>query len=297
LKADMQAHRELRQAFKRTWLYRTYRQSLVYDTLRRRGKSLKLAVRLHRYRGTDYRCPICGVGLNAFRPIGKSYWRDCERFGVIHSAADMETFNVAAFACPSCDASDRERLIAIYLDEAFRGLDPHRTYRLIEFAPNRALPRKIKQYPFIAYTSADLTRRNVDENIDLTAMTGYADNSVDIIVCSHVLEHIPDDRKAMREIWRVLKPDGFAILLVPIVLGVDDTHEDPTLDSEALRWKFFGMGDHVRQYGRRDFVARLEASGLAIQQLGVEHFGAETFRRAGIAENSVLYVARPRKLS
>jgi hypothetical protein len=78
------------------------------------------------------------------------------------------------------------------------------------------------------------------------------------------------------------------------VVGVDETHEDPSIESEELRWKYFGMGDHVRQYGKRDFLARLRSAGLRVEQLGVEYFGAEAFRRAGIAENSVLYVARPR---
>jgi hypothetical protein len=98
----------------------------------------------------------------------------------------------------------------------------------------------------------------------------------------------------MGEIRRVLKPDGIGIILVPIIIGLDETHEDPGITSEALRWKYFGMGDHVRQYGKRDFIQRLEAAGLSVEQLGIEHFGAETFHHAGIAENSVLYVARPR---
>jgi SAM-dependent methyltransferase len=207
----------------------------------------------------------------------------------------METFNVASAYCPRCDASDRERLIAIYLNEVFCTVDTDRTYRLIEFAPNEALPKMIKRYPFVAYSSADLSRKNVDERVDLTRMDAYADESVDILLCSHVLEHIPDDRKAMREINRVLKPDGFGILLVPLVVSLDETHEDPRINTEALRWKYFGMGDHVRQYGKRDFLERLAVAGLNVEQLGIEHFGGKVFRRAGIAENSVLYVVRPRK--
>ena len=284
----------LRQSVEHSWAYRTYRQSLLYVALRRHGKRLKLAVKLRRYLGTDYQCPVCGVGLRAFRPIGKSYWRDFKRFGAIHPPAAMETFNVAAYACPRCDASDRERLTAIYLEQTFRCFDPRRTYRLIEFAPNRELAKKIKSYPFIAYRSADLSRKSVDERVDLAAMTGYADATIDIILCSHVLEHVAEDRKAMREICRVLKPDGFAVILVPIVLGVEETHEDPSITTEAMRWKYFGMGDHVRQYGRRDFIARLQDAGLDVEPIGIERFGVETFRRAGIAESSVLYVVRPR---
>ena len=93
---------------------------------------------------------------------------------------------------------------------------------------------------------------------------------------------------------RVLKPDGFAIVLVPLVVGLDETHEDTSMDTAELRWKYFGAGDHVRQYGKRDFIERLEAAGLRVEQLGIDHFGAETFHRAGIAENSVLYVVHPR---
>jgi len=133
-------------------------------------------------------------------------------------------------------------------------------------------------------------RNDVDDRVDLTAMPGYADNSVDIFLCSHVLEHIPEDRKAMRELYRILKPGGFGVVLVPLVIGIEETHEDPSIDTIALRWKYFGMGDHVRQYGRRDFVKRLAAAGFRVEQLGIDHFGAETFRRAGIADNSVLYV-------
>jgi SAM-dependent methyltransferase len=282
------------ESVKTTAAYRLYRQSLIYDTVRRHGKVVKRAIKLPRYLGSDYQCPVCGVGLRAFRPMWKSYWRDFARFAPIHHPTRMETFNLEAFTCPRCDAFDRERLTAIYLEEVFRNFDPNRTYRLLEFAPGDALHKKLKRYPFIAYRSADLSRKTVDERVDLTNMVAYPDRSLDIILCLHVLEHIPDDRKAMREICRVLRPDGFAVLLVPLVVGVEESHEDPSINTEALRWKYFGMGDHVRQYGKRDFIERLQAAGLAVEQLDIEHFGGETFRRAGIARNSVLYVARPR---
>ncbi len=282
------------ESVKHSRAYRIYRESLLYETVRRHGKVVKRAIRLPRYLGSQYQCPICGTGLRAFKPIGESYWRDTEKFGTIHPASALETFNIAAFYCPRCDASDRERLTALYLERVFRSFDPGRSYRLIEFAPNEALPKWLKRHPFISYTSADLMRKTVDERIDLTAMDRCADRSVDIILCSHVLEHVPEGRKAMREIRRVLKPDGLAVLLVPMVVGLDETHEDPSINTDALRWKYFGMGDHVRQYGKRDFVARLEDAGLQVEQLDVDYFGADAFRRAAIADNSVLYVVRPR---
>ena len=275
------------ESVKTTPAYKLYRQSLIYDTVRKHGKVLKRAIKLPRYLGTMYQCPICSVGLRAFRPMWNSYRRDVIIYQPIHPAESMETLNLEAFTCPRCDAFDRDRLTAIYLENAFRNFDRNRTYRLLEFAPGDALRKKLKSHPFIAYRSADLLRKTVDERVDMTDMAAYADGSLDIMLCSHILEHIPDDRKAMREMRRVLKPDGFAIVLVPLVVGVDETHEDPSMDTDELRWKYFGMGDHVRQYGKRDFIQRLEAAGLSVEQLGIEHFGAETFHHAGIAENSV----------
>jgi SAM-dependent methyltransferase len=280
--------------FRNTRAYRLYRDSATYTRVRRKGKAIKRALKLPGYLGSTHECPVCGTRLRAFKPIWKSYWRDVEIFAPLHGKKEMETFNTAAYSCPRCDASDRERLIAIYLDRAFAKFSRTRRYRLIEVAPADGLPRIFARYPFIEYRSADLNRKDVDEHLDLTAMIAHADQSVDILLCSHVLEHVDDDRKAMREIRRVLKPDGFAILLVPLVIGVEETHEDPTFDTLELRWKYFGMGDHVRQYGKRDFIARLEAAGLSVEQLGIDYFGGETFRRAGIADNSILYVVRPR---
>jgi len=280
--------------FRNTRAYRLYRDSAAYTRVRRHGKALKRALKLPRYLGSKYRCPVCGTGLREFKPMWKSYWRDLEIFSPVHGNKEMETFNTAAFSCPRCDAFDRERLMAIYLDKAFAKLDHTRRYRLIEFAPADALRRIFARYPFVDYRSADLTRPDVDEHVDLTAMI-YPDRSVDVLLCSHVLEHVSDDRKAMREIRRVLKPDGFAILLVPLIVGVEETHEDPSVDTLELRWKYFGMGDHVRQYGKRDFIKRLEGAGLNVDQVGMEYFGPEAFRRAGIADNSILYVVRPRE--
>ena len=144
--------------------------------------------------------PGLRYGLRAFRPMWKSYWRDVKIYQPIHPAESMETLNLEAFTCPRCDAFDRDRLTAIYLENAFRHFDRNRTYRLLEFAPGDALRKKLKSLPFIAYRSADLSRKTVDECVDMTDMADYADGSLDVILCSHILEHIPDDRKAMREL-------------------------------------------------------------------------------------------------
>ena len=281
----------INQRIKRTGAYQRYKHSLVYVTLREWDKALQRRFHLRKYRGTAFCCPVCGVGLAGFVGAG-SYVRMVQMHGCIYPLDAIETFNIAAYTCPSCDASDRERLYALYLDRAFAGRDLARRCRLLEFAPSFGLSRKLKRTPFVDYRSADLYRNNVDDRIDITDMRPYADASFDIVLCSHVLEHVPDDRLAMRELHRILRPDGFAIVMVPLVHGVDETNEDAAIDTPGLRWKYFGSDDHVRQYGKRDFAHRLAAAGFELERLGIGFFGMEPFRRAGIATDSVLYVVR-----
>jgi SAM-dependent methyltransferase len=280
----------LKQRIKRSAAYQQYKHSVSHVTLKEWEKALVRRIRLPKYRGETFCCPICKVNLRAFKPLSPRY-EELTRANGFYPLSQLETFNYQAYYCPSCDASDRERLYAIYLDEAFRALDPKRRYRVVEFAPSLALQRKIKGYPFVDYRSADLFRHTVDDRIDICDMHVYPDSSVDTMLCSHVLEHVPDDRKAMREIFRILRPGGFAITMVPLVHGVDETSEQPTTTDEE-RWKLFGADDHVRQYGKRDFADRLAATGFRVERLPAAHFGEETFRRAGIAADSVLYVVR-----
>jgi SAM-dependent methyltransferase len=282
---------DLNRHIKRSTAYRRYKNSLLYVTLRQWDKALRRKIQLGKYRGTEFRCPVCGAALSAFKAGAVSYERMLREHGYIYPLDAIETFNVDAYSCPSCDASDRERLYALYLDRVVGG-DSTRRYRLLEFAPSFGLSRKLKRHPLVDHRSADLYRNNVDDRVDITDMRGYPDASFDIVLCSHVLEHVPDDRRAMRELHRVLRPDGFAIVMVPLVHGVDKTNEDRAIDTPALRWKYFGSDDHLRQYGKRDFADRLAAAGFNVERLGIDFFGEEALRRAGIAADSVLYVVR-----
>ena len=259
-----------------------------YVALKEGRKAVKRRLNLRHYLGDAHLCPVCGTHLNGFKPIWKSWWRAIAEHNYVYPVSAVETFNAYAYSCPACDASDRERLYALQLDRACARLDPVRRHRLVEFAPSVALRRYLRGLP-VEYRSADLNRYSVDDRIDITAMR-YEDASIDIILCSHILEHVPNDRQAMREMFRVLRPGGFAIVMVPLIVGLDETLEDPAIDTRELRWAHYGDGDHVRQYGKRDFLDRLRAAGFTVERLGIEHFGAETFRQAGIAENSELIV-------
>jgi ubiquinone/menaquinone biosynthesis C-methylase UbiE len=106
--------------------------------------------------------------------------------------------------------------------------------------------------------------------LDLTRLT-LPDESWDVVICYHVFEHIPDDRAAMREMYRVLKPGGWAVVQVP-VRDVPETLEDPTVQTAEERVRLFGQRDHVRYYGWRDFADRLEDAGFEVT---IERFGRE----------------------
>jgi predicted SAM-dependent methyltransferase len=279
---------------KQSAAYRQYKASLPYVIVKEWQKALVRRLRLRRYRGSAHRCPVCHARLGAFKPLSPTYQSLTRQHGYF-GLDRLETFNASAYYCPACDASDRERLYALHLESAFGAFDRKRCYRLVEFAPSRGLQRKLMSYPFIAYRSADLFRPTVDDRIDISHMHPYTDGSVDVLICSHVLEHVADDRRAMREIFRVLRLGGFAIVMVPLVHGVDETFEDPAIVTAEQRWRHYGSDDHVRQYGKRDFIDRLMAAGFAVEQLDRDHFGAETFRRAGIAPDSVLYLAHKRR--
>jgi SAM-dependent methyltransferase len=141
------------------------------------------------------------------------------------------------------------------------------------------------------YRTADLFMEGVDMVADVTNMPEIGSDTCDILICSHVLEHVPDDRQALAELYRVLKPGGWAIVMVPIILAAKEIDEDPHVTDVAERWRRFGQFDHVRLYSKRGFISRVEGAGFALEQLGVGYFGRAVLEECGIASRSVLYIA------
>lgn len=243
------------------------------------------------YWGRQYECSACGAHLRKFRPLWKSLPRKLNEAGFQYPLERFETFNHKAFLCPSCNCSDRERLYALFLKLWIKQHKDTDLFTFVDFAPSLSLSTWLRQLSTVKYRSADLFRPNVDDKVDITNMVQYETNSIDAFMCSHVLEHIEDDHAAMHELYRVLKPGGFGIVMVPLIVGVTETHEDLSITDPTLRWKYFAQDDHVRLYGTEDFVRRLTDAGFQVVKLGVDFFGEEAFRLHGLAANSVLYVA------
>jgi SAM-dependent methyltransferase len=136
----------------------------------------------------------------------------------------------------------------------------------LHIAPERPVRRLLENSGPHRYVTADLDNPAVDMNFDLTAIP-LPDDSFDVVMCNHVMEHIPDDRAALREIRRILAPAGWALVMTPIV--VERTVEDPSITEPEDRLRLYGQRDHVRRYGW-DYVDRLREAGLSPEVVRLE---------------------------
>jgi SAM-dependent methyltransferase len=256
--------------------------------VKRRARALQTGLRSL---WAKYRCPVCNSRVIAFQPLPEYYAENLEKYGWPFKGEDAETLNLQDYACPSCQASDRDRLYALYLQDYLTHLRSEGLIKIVDFAPSPPLSRFIRKLrPGISYRTADLFAEDVDDRVDITELRPYEDNQFDFFICSHVLEHVRDDKKAIRELYRILKPGGRGILMVPIILSIAKIDEDPSVLDEGQRWRRFGQHDHVRLYSKTGFVERVQEAGFVVHECGREFFGQELLARNGITRQSVLYV-------
>ncbi|HXI69235.1 MAG TPA: methyltransferase domain-containing protein [Verrucomicrobiae bacterium] len=244
-----------------------------------------------------YHCNVCGHRVGHFLPLSAVHPGTVAnklKHGFCH---EQETFNEREYSCPFCGATDHDRLYALYLDELLAKNHVADRIRIVDFAPVRCLSTYIRrkmQTHSGTYRTADLFDPNVDDQVDLMDMHIYRDGQFDFFICSHVLEHVNDDRKALRELFRVTSSGGSGIVMVPVALDVDKVDEDPSVTDEGERWRRFGQHDHVRLYSKKVFLERLQEAGFKVTELGVSHFGAEKLDPLAILRESILYiVTRP----
>jgi SAM-dependent methyltransferase len=251
------------------------------------NKLKKIKHRLEAIVSPNYTCILCNHNLKSFEPLSSFYEQNLKKYGFPYSLDDAETLNLSQYSCPHCGGSDRDRLYALFFNKT---LNPDHSYRLLDIAPSSSLSSFIKGFQNIDYRSADLFMEDVDDKVDLTDMQIYADNTYDIFICSHVLEHVPDDRKAMSELYRVLKPGGWGVAMVPIIKSVLSTDEDSSVDQISERWRRFGQDDHIRLYAKNDYRKRLQEVGFKVSELTADDFSPQEFAANGIDINSVLYI-------
>lgn len=212
----------------RPWLIRLSRPVMFFTSLLFRGRKVE--------------CPVCGGNFSRFLPYGYNNVRQ----GVL---------------CPGCFSLERHRLLWLFLKNKTGFFTD--SLKVLHIAPEQCFYPRFRKMKNIIYTTADLNSPLADIKLDVQEMP-FDDNTFDAVICNHVLEHVPDDRKAMREILRVLKPGGFAILQVPMDITLEKTYENPDIITPEEREIHFRQKDHLRLYGR-DYLQRIKECGFYVR--------------------------------
>ena len=165
--------------------------------------------------------------------------------------------------CPGTLSLERHRLLWLYLDKETNFLNSN--LKVLHVAPEQVFYKKFKKLKNWEYLTFDLNSPIADVKGDLTS-TNFKNESFDLIICNHVLEHIEDDKSALNEIYRILRYNGISILQVPINVKRENTFEDLSIKSKIKREKYFGQYDHVREYGL-DFKDRVEQAGFKVEMI------------------------------
>ena len=195
-------------------------------------------------RGNQVTDPIDGKSFSKFLPYGYENQRE----------------NVLS---PSTLSLERHRLLWLYLKKKTDFFTAPAS--LLHFAPEQAFYNRFQKLKNLQYTTTDLNSPLADVKADICHLP-FTDNKYDIIFCNHVLEHIPDDQRAMQELYRVLKPGGWAILQIPQDLKREVTYQDDSITDPKERAKIFGQYDHVRVYGR-DYFDKLRKVGFNVEEI------------------------------
>ncbi|MES2734542.1 MAG: class I SAM-dependent methyltransferase [Bacteroidota bacterium] len=195
------------------------------------------------YRGEGVECPVCSSHFRKFMPYGRTVPRPNA-------------------LCPNCLALERHRLMYLYLQKRtnfFRD-----SLKLLHVAPEHCFIERFEAMKNLDYITADIESPLAKVKMDIHAIP-FAENTFDVAFCNHVMEHVENDIKAMSELHRVLKPNGWAIIQSPMDLSREKTLEDPTIVTEADREKYYWQKDHVRLFGL-DYKERLEKAGFTVTE-------------------------------
>lgn len=225
---------------------------------------------MFRHRGDGVWCPICRHSFSRFK----------------------DDWNRPDALCWRCGSHERHRAQWLLLERRPELLGECKA--LLHFAPEYCLrtplARAARRHGF-RYETADLDATGVDLQLDVTRLA-LADGAYDAILCSHVLEHVPDDRGALCELRRVTAPGGWCLVMVPLDIHRDATYEDPAVTTPEQRLEAYGQADHVRLYGR-DVEARISEAGFDVEVVQPQEvFGEQTMQRARLLSSDWMLICR-----
>ncbi len=221
-------------------------------------------------RGDRYEDPIDGKCFVSFMPYGYESPRE----------------NVLS---PSTLSLERHRLLWLYLKKETDFFSA--PLKILHFAPEQAFYKRFRKLKNLDYTTTDLNSPLADVKADICNLP-FENETFDVILCNHVLEHIPDDTKAMSEMHRVLKKGGWGIFQIPQDLKRDKTFEDDTITDKKERTKIFGQYDHVRIYGR-DYFDKLRSVGFTVEEVDyTASLPASDIERYRLAKGEIIPLVR-----
>ncbi len=227
-----------------------------------------------RFKGDKNHCPLCEKGFSKFL-----------------TGPDKSRINSK---CPGCGSLERQRLLWLYLTNKLE--IKNRKINLLNIAPDYATQNALKRLKNITYTSVDLNSSLAMKKNDITNLE-FNDTQFDAIICYHVLEHIENDRKALSELHRVLKPGGWAILQSPVDTDRAVSFEDSNVFAPEERKKLFGQEDHVRIYGC-DYTYRLEEAGFLVNEDAfIKELTEGEKEKYLLDKNEVIYLCTKRDLN
>lgn len=220
------------------------------------------------YAGNQVECPICEHHYRTFLPYGRINPRQNA-------------------LCPSCLSLERHRLIWVYLKARTNFFE--QKLSVLHVAPEHCFMEPFEKQHGDGYITADIESPLAKVKMDIHSMP-FEDNRFDAVLCNHVLEHVTDDIQAMKEIRRVLKPGGWAIMQIPFFSPVPDvTFEDQSITDKRERERIFGQDDHVRKYGK-DYPKRIEQAGLkAVEDKFVLGLQKDLVLRNGLPRHEIIY--------
>ncbi len=236
------------------------------------------------YPGDERFCPFCGKSYGKFMPCKYPY-------GITEKADIISAQTIDNLTCPNCFSKDRQRALYFYFQQKNISFA---NKKILHFAPELSLYSLISPQNPAEYICGDIEPKAYSHisqpvrkldiiNIDLPS------DYFDIVICNHVLEHIEDDIKAMKELFRVLKKGGLAVLLVPIGANLEKTYEDASKITEEERAEAFGQSDHIRIYSEKGYLERLSSVGFAMSAENARLSPEEIFKYA-INHREKLYI-------
>ncbi len=215
----------------------------------------------YRYKGNKHQCNICEFNLSRFVDMGD--------FGLL---------------CPNCGSLPRTRRLWSLIKDDFAGK------KILHFSPPKNIRNKISGIESVEYVTTDYAEEfESDLSLDITNID-IEDNSFDLIICYHVLEHIQNDEKAMSELFRILNRGGLCFIQTPFIEG--EIYEDANIRSNEERKKYFGQEDHVRIYSANGLKQRLEQVGFHVE---IRHFKEKNENLYGFGENETVLICQKKQ--